>query len=81
MDPYGLQTKPARLGPADVVRDLMRIAIRFAVAGPAYGPAAVHVEDAARALLDSSARALRPIVPGEDERRSGRHDRGRPARR
>jgi hypothetical protein len=53
--------------PTDVVRDLMLVAIRFAVAEPAYGPVAAHVEDAARELLDSTARALRPIDADESE--------------
>jgi hypothetical protein len=53
--------------PADVVRDLMLVAIRFAVTEAAYGPVATDVEDAARELLDSTARALRPIDPDENE--------------
>jgi hypothetical protein len=53
--------------PADVAGHLMLVAIRFAVTEPAYGPVAAHVEDAARELLDATARALRPIDPGEDE--------------
>ena len=57
----------ARGLPTDVVRDLMLVAVRFAVTEPVYGPVAAQVEDAARELLDSTARALRPIDADQDE--------------